>query len=324
MYSIDIETDKLFVRVLTRGATLAAVRLKPDPRNLVLGFADPLDHMNIPVYAGSVVGPVANRVSGGQVVINGVHYQMERNENGKTALHSGAAGLHAHDWSVVERSSSQVTLSTSLKDGEGGLPGNRRFQIFYQVIESALYVEISAATDHLTPINLAMHPYWALDSNDTIAFHDLQVEASDYTPTDGNNIPTGDVQKVDGTIFDFRSERKVPLDPQIDINFCLSPATRKEPKHACSLTGSDGTQVTLATNAPGLQVYNGAHLPELAGVLSDGRDLKPYGGLALEPQFWPDAPNKPSFPQILLGPHQKFRQINIYSLSRRIIDNLSP
>lgn len=313
---ISLSSKDLNVGILRHGATLASVRFPKSERNMVLGFAQPPDHQLASTYAGAIVGPVANRVSGGTVIIDGTNYQMEQNEKGITALHSGADGLHAKIWSVQAQTQSMVTLTTTLDDMACGLPGTRKFTASYEVSAATLRLEITATTDHPTPINIAAHPYWSLDGHSQINHHELSIAATHYTPVDAQNIPTGDVTAVTGTLFDFTSPKRVPLDPALDVNFCLSDAERLAPMPAARLTGTDGTQLDIATTAPGLQIYNGAHLPDIPGARDDGFDLRRFGGLAIEPQFWPDAPNSASFPQITLEPGRTWRQITTYTLSK--------
>lgn len=318
MNPIELATDDLRVRILPRGAALVGVYLRAHPRNLVLGFADDADHLNIPVFAGALVGPVANRVSQGRVTLAGETYQMECNEGGVTALHSGALGLHSHLWNTASQTMSDVTLTTMLMDGEDGLPGERKITATYAVSGTSLKLTINAETTKPTPMNIAAHPYWCLDDHTDISAHCLQVHADVITPTDARNIPTGETAPIAGTLFDCQTPRAVPLDPALDINYCLAQAPRPKPQPAATLIGAEGIQLDIATTAPGLQVYNGAHLPALAGVLQHCKDLRPFGAIALEPQFWPDAPNNPAFPQITLMPGETWQQITTYRLTPAI------
>lgn len=316
MTPIDLSTEDLRVRILPRGAALVGVYLAPYPRNLVLGFADTSAHLSIPVYAGALVGPIANRVSHGRVPLADETFQMECNEGGKTTLHSGAAGLHAHMWNVNRQTKTETTLTTTLHDGVGGLPGDRTINATYAVSANTLRLTITATTTKPTPMNIAAHPYWNLDDHRDLSAHRLQVHALETTQTDAQNLPTGVTAATVGTLFDFETPEAVPLDPALDINYCLAHAPRPQPQPAATLIGADGIQLDIATTAPGLQVYNGAHLPSLAGVLEHGKDLRPYGAIALEPQFWPDAPNIPTFPQITLMPGETWQHITTYRLSR--------
>lgn len=258
------------------------------------------------VYPGAIVGPVANRVAGGRAPVGGVIHQMPCNENGITALHSGPNGLDQRDWQVLEQSDSDVRLGLGLGDGDGGLPGNREITVRYALEDDTLVLTITAQTDAPTPINIAHHPYWRLGE---ASAHRLEVKSARYLPVNADNIPTGDVASVAGTPFDHRNPRA--LDAGVDHNFCLADAPRDTPAHMATLTGTDGLELHIASTEPGLQVYSGAHLPTLPGT-----DVKPFAGIALEPQGWPDAINQPGFPGILHDAAHPYRQITRYLITQ--------
>ncbi len=312
---IPLRSDALRVDVIPFGASLVSVRLKGVPRNLVLGFADPQDHKRIQICAGGLAGPVANRIQGGVAPIDGQDWQMPQNENGQTALHSGPEGTHRLHWNVGEQTDQSVTLGIMLPHGHCGLPGNRELRATYNVDGNTLRLEIEATTDAPTLMNLASHPYWNLDGTADVSGHQLQVAAPHYLPTDDLNLPTGARVPLEGSPFDFTSPGPVPLDPALDVNFCLAEDMRTGPAFAAELRGSDGTTLTVATTAPGLQVYNGTHLPADAASLQDGPRLAPFAGIALEPQHWPNAPHHPDFPQITLRPNETYRQISTFTFS---------
>lgn len=309
-----IASDLLSADILPKGATLAALWFAGTDRSLVLSFADPADHFGIPACAGSIVGPVANRIEQGQITLNGVTHQMPCNENGVTSLHSGDKGLHMRDWTMQSHGRDHVTLEIALLDGEYGLPGLRHITVRYALCGDTLTLDISATTDKTTAMNPAHHPYWTLDGRADVSGHSLQISADHYLPTDARNLPTGERRPTKNSGFDFNTAHPVPLSGNLDVNFCLTPAI-KQP--AARLTGADGIMLEIETDAPGLQVYAGAHLPEMKGILAGGDDLAPFAGLALEPQFWPNAPHHPDFAQITLHPAQTWRQTTRYRLTRQ-------
>lgn len=312
--AITLSSRELHAKILPRGATLAALRFGQDTPNLVLGFADPADHARVPVYAGAIVGPVANRIAWGQLTIDGEVYQMPRNENGETCLHSGPFGLHALDWQVVHQAAAEVTLAIHLQDGDHGLPGNRHISVNYRLEGNTLIIDITAQTDRATPMNIAAHPYWNLDSTARLAGHQLQVAADHYLPVDDRNLPTGDIAETAGSSFDFRRGSPVPVNRPLDVNFCLDISSDPRQPPNATLIGKSGFRLDITTTAPGLQVYNGAFLPDMPGALEEGHDLAPFAGIALEPQFWPDAPHQPQFPQITLTPGEVWKQVTSYRL----------
>ena len=314
--SIDIRSEALRIRILAQGAALVGVRFADTTRNLVLGFADPADHLNVPIYAGSLVGPVANRVRDGRVPLDGQDWHMPCNEAGRTALHSGPDGLHVQSWRVTERATDSVTLTCTLPAGLGGLPGTRQFVAQYHVAGSCLTLTIRAHTDQATPINVAAHPYWNLDGKVDVSGHHLEVYAPEYLPTDAHSLPTGEVAAVMHSQFDFRTAKPVPVSQPLDVNFCLADHMRDTPQPAAKLTGADGTTLRIATTSPGLQVYNGAFLPTHGPETADAPAIAPYSAIAMEPQHWPDAPHHQHFPQITLLPKAIYRQVTTYTLSQ--------
>ncbi|MGJ8616205.1 MAG: aldose epimerase family protein [Sulfitobacter sp.] len=312
--AITIHSDTLSATILPRGAALAAVRFIGQKRNLVIGFADTANHLNIPICAGSLVGPIANRVRDGQVVLDGQAYQMPINENAN-CLHSGPEGLHTLLWQIDAQSTNSVTLCCELADGANGLPGKRRITAQYALNANTMTLTITATTDQSTLMNIASHPYWNLDGAADVSGHRITVNAARYLPTDVQGLPTGQEQNVQGTAFDFTTPQPVPLIPELDANFCLASFPFDTPHPAATLWGGDGTRLDIATTAPGLQVYNGSSLPDLPVEMADCPPLKPYSGIALEPQHWPDAPHHDHFPQITLNPNETYTQTTEFTLT---------
>ena len=300
------------VSVLPLGAALVGVRLGSSTRNLVLEYATPEARGARPTSAGALVGPVANRIRNGHVLIDVKTYQMPLNEGGRTCLHSGPDGLHAQHWQVVEQRADSVTLTCTLPDGANGLPGTRSFTATYSVRDTSLSVHITATTDHTTPINIASHPYWNLDGAPDITGHILQVAAQSYLPTDALNLPTGEIAPLAGSAFDFTAPRALTRDPALDLNFCLARAPRATPQPAATLRGADGTTLEIATTAPGLQVYAGSNLTQADTPLPGNPLLGPFAGVALEPQLWPDALSHRSFPAVLLPPDEIWEQTTLH------------
>ena len=183
---------------------------------------------------------------------------------------------------------------------------------FYALDGQTITVVFEARTDQPTPMNIAWHPYWTLGHQGDVTGLTLQMAADQYLPTDLLGLPTGALQDVAGTDFDFRAGQPIPRSDALDVNFCLASHTRPDPAFAARLTAPDGTALEIETTAPGMQVYAGAGLPRLAYALTEGGDLGPYRGVAMEPQFWPDAPHQPGFPQIILQPGEVWRQETRY------------
>jgi len=308
--AVDLAAGGLHATVLTLGASLHDLRLDGADWPLTLGATDLAAYDGSLRYAGAVVGPVANRIAGARMMIGGRVCATDPNEAGRTTLHGGASGTHAQVWRIAALGADRVTLVLRLADGLGGFPGNRTLVAAYRLTPPArLTLCLCAVTDAATPVNLAFHGYWNLDGQGSIAGHSLRIAADHYTPVNADKIPTGAIAPVAGTRFDWREPRGLAGAAPIDHNFCLGaalPGCGLRP--AAELRGASGVWMRVATTAPGLQVYDGAHLSLPA---PGGLDQRGYGagaGLALEPQHWPDAPNQPGFPPILLLPGAVYRQ----------------
>lgn len=312
---IRIGSDQLEVQVSPHGGALVGVRFTGQARNLVLGFADPAQR-HIHPFAGPLVGPIANRIAHGKVVIDGQSHQMERNEHARHTLHSGDAGLHNRLWEVQDYDTHHVTLTCALADGACGLPGNRHITARYSVVQNDLTLDLGATSDAATVMNIAPHAYWNLDGCADVSAHQLRLNAQHYLPVDAEMIPTGAQAPVSETQFDFTQMRPVPLEPWLDVNFCLSTPPHGPLREAAQLRGSDGSTLTLSTTTPGLQVYNGALLPNTPVAMDDCPPIAPYSAIALEPQGWPDAPNHAHFPSITLGPDAPYMQRSVFHLSQ--------
>ena len=305
--AITLRRGNLTARVLTWGAVLQGLWLEGVAYSLTLGSDQLADYEGAMRHHGAIIGPVANRISGAAAEIGGRSCRFDANQDGRICLHSGWAGTHRQVWEVAAADQASVTLAIDLADGVGGFPGNRRITARYALSNDALLLTIQAQTDALTPLNVAHHGYWNLDGSPTWAGHRLRVAADHYLPVTTDFTPDGTVAEISGAM-DFRQDRTIaPGDPSLDHNFCLSRA-RGTLRDVLWLTGRGGLTLTLATTEPGVQVY-------------DGRDaIRPlrgrYEGLALEPQFWPDALSHPDFPSILLAPRQAWQQQTRWRFSR--------
>lgn len=303
------------VELLGFGARVAALRLQlaGGPRNVVLGYPAPADYLADRFYMGGIVGRCCNRIGGARFELDGVDYALTANE-GSNQLHGGRRGFDRRAWEVVAAGESRLVLGLRSADGDQGYPGNLTARAAYDWSEDrTLTVVLSAVTDRPTHVNLTSHVYWNLDGpGATVLGHSLAVGGGRYTPTDEALIPTGDIASVAGTDLDLRAPRRVGAlvaspDPRVrrnrgaDFNYVLDAGETP----AAELWSSRGDlKLTLTTSNPGLQVYTGQHL---------AAPFVPYGGLCLEPQRFPDSPNRPSFPSTLLAPGEEYRETIRYA-----------
>lgn len=306
------------IAVLTQGAILQDVRLDGVAYGLTIG-TDTLDPYLAPMRsAGSLIGPVVNRISGGRATIDGETYEFERNQDGKHTRHCGEAGTQNKLWEIAEATDTSVTLELALPDGEGGFPGNRAVAARFSLPEpGVLELRVAVTTDRTTIVNFANHSYWNLDGTDTYAGHRLQVAADRRCLTDDRALVTGEVVPVDGSFFDFREPRELTpgQDPLIDTNMCVADS-RRPLTEVLTLTGTSGVTMSVSTTEPGVQLYDGSGFTNGDAPGHDGRDNRPYCGFAIEPQGWPDAPNHSHFPQITLPEGRSYEQVTRYRFAR--------
>jgi aldose 1-epimerase len=314
----------LVVRIINFGAVIRDVRLAGIDRSLVLGF-DRLEHYlrDSPNF-GAVVGRCANRIAGGRFTLDGRTVELSLNENGRTHLHGGFRGFGVRVWRLVESDRRSVTLEISSPHGEEGYPGNVEVRCRYSVSPPAtLAFDIEAITDAPTLVNLAQHSYFNLSTDADIFAHRVLIHADAYTPVDGDRIPTGAVDPVADTAYDFRKIRPIrrrnggePVD--YDVNYAVSTARTAAPRPVARLESPSGDiALDIVSTEPGLQFYDGCMMKPIPVPGLDGRRYGVHAGCCFEPQYYPDSPNHPGFPSAVLRPGVTYRQATRYMFSRR-------
>lgn len=294
---VVLEAGDLKVAILTLGAALHDVRLADIDYNLTRGTDNVLGYANEWRYHGTIIGPIANRISTAQVKIDGMMHELERNQDGRVHLHSGKAATHFQVWTVVEKRAESVTLEVILGDGQCGLPGKRTIRATYTLCAPAtLTLTLTGESDADTIMNLAQHGYWNMDGTDNWTGHRLHIAADHYLPTDADTCPTGEIAEVTGTRMDLREGPRISSGKHIfDHNFCTA-MTKQDLRDVVTLTGTSGVSMTMATTETGIQIYDGRTAPSN------------YNALAIEAQGWPDAPNHRGFPSIRLKAGETYTQ----------------
>ena len=301
------------------GAIIQDLRLAGHDAPLVLGFEHFEDYPAHSPYMGAIAGRYANRIAGGRFTIDGQHYQGDTNFLGKHLLHGGSRGFGKLTWDVALHGADFVTLTLHSPNGDMGFPGAIDVTCTYRLkIPGTLSIELTATTDEPTLCNLAHHSYFNLEDGGSsdVLDHRLMLAAAAYLPVDDELIPTGVVQPVEGTAFDFRQARPIRHRTNgeqtlYDHNFCLA-AHRGGLKQAVWAQGqSSGVEMEVWTTEPGVQFYAG-HKVALEQEGLGGRRYKACAGFCLEPQVWPDSPNRPYFPQAVLWPGEIYRQTTEY------------
>ncbi|WP_375279937.1 aldose epimerase family protein [Pseudooctadecabacter sp.] len=302
VHAVTLSGHGLSATVLTLGAIVQDVRLDGIDRSLTVGSDRLADYEGDLCYHGAIVGPVANRISGGTATINGFEHQLERNFVGKHTLHSGERGLHTRVWSVEDQTDNSLTLALSVPNGDFGLPGNRTFTGKFSITQGpALTLSITSTTDENTFVNATNHSYWCLGDTGTMAGHTLRIDAETYLPTTDEALPTGEVAEVAGTGFDFRTTTPLTLGMTPYDNTFVAARARRALTPVLTLA-TDAIEMTVATTEPGVHIYD---------------DRPNYGAIAVECQGWPDAPAHPHFPSILLTPDAPVTQTTRWTFARR-------
>lgn len=304
-----IAAHGLTARVMNWGAVLQDLRLAGINHPLVLGYPEFAAYPAHSPNFGAIVGRVANRIRNAQAPIDGEVYKLDCNCLGRHILHGGSDGCGVQVWQTLDAGDDFVRLGLQLPDGHMGFPGTLDIEAVYRVFPGpALAVEITAKTDKPTLCNLAHHSYFNLNGGGDGRDQHLQIAADAFLPVDGDLVPTGEVRQVAGTEFDFQQARTIQRgDTRYDHNFCL--AEMRGPMRPVATLSGKAVSMVIETTEPGLQLYDGATIPGFGG-------FGPYGGIALEPQAWPDAPNQAWAGQVALAPGQIYQQTTLFRFAR--------
>ena len=323
-------------RIITWGAALQQLMV-PDRHealdDVTLGYPTIDGYLAKSEYFGATVGRVANRIAAGRFTLDGQTYQTPVND-GPNALHGGTKGFDKVLWKVVEVKSGP-TASVSLRyvspHMDQGYPGTLTVTATYTLDESnTLGVEYRATTDRPTVVNLSNHAYWNLAGEGSprgAMGHLLTIPADHYSPTDATAIPTGEFRPVAGTPFDFRRPTAVgarvrdAADQQIlfgrgyDHNWVIARDIAREPRLLARVEDPESGRVMhVLSNQPGLQFYSGNFL-DATVVGKSGRLYREGDALVLEPQMFPDTPNRPEFGSVRLNPGQTYRNVILFRFS---------
>jgi len=303
-------------RILTYGAVLRDLLIPTHsgPQRVTLGLNSIDDYVAHSPSFGAVPGRYANRIANGEFSIDGVFYQLDRKPGEKHTLHGGPKGFGKKIWKLGEHTESSVTLTLESPDGDAGFPGAMSVKCVYRFVEpSTLRVELSAACDKPTIVNLTHHGYFNLDGSSDILDHELTLACDFYTPADVDLIPTGEIRAVADSPYDFRKARTIrnASDTTYDTNF-VAKLPRGEDGLAWIATlrsPRNGLTLELHSTEPGVQVYDSAKLNcPVPGL--DGARYGAHAGLCLEPQAFPDSPNRRHFTDTVLRPEDEYQHVS--------------
>jgi aldose 1-epimerase len=324
----------MVVKISSRGGTITEI-LVPDRDgnfgNVVLGVTG-FEAWEKLIGFNAITGRFANRIGDGGFKLDGTFYPLPGNPNTKVTLHGGYPSFSAKIFEVYAGKAADraaATFRLVSPDGDNGFPGEVTLDAVYSLgNDDTLRIEYIAETTKPTVINLTNHAYFTLGTHQSGPIYDqiLQVNASNWTPTDGNQVPTGEIRDVTGSPFDFRRPRPMretiySTDPQIllarglDHNFVLDGYDKGNLHVAVRLADpASGRQLEVRTTEPGVQLFstNGTGGTIDAG---NGLTIRQSDALAIETQHFPDSPNKPHFPSTVLRPGETFRSVTEFAFS---------
>ena len=310
-------------KILTYGAVVRdlVVPASNGLQRVVLGLNTLDDYLNHSPSFGAVPGRFANRIANGRFVLDGVTYQLDRKPGQKHTLHGGPNGFGHRIWKLGAYDTSSVELILESPDGDAGFPGALTATCVYRLVEPAtLRVELSAVSDRPTIVNLTQHSYFNLDGSPDILDHELTLFADFYTPADDELIPTGEIRAVAGTPYDFRTPRTVrnsTLTPY-DTNFvaALQPEELGGLAQIAALRSpKNGLTMSLFSTEPGVQFYSAAPLDVPVPGLGEAH-YRAHAGLALEPQVFPDSPNRRHFTDCVLRPDEEYQHVSEFRFAQ--------
>jgi aldose 1-epimerase len=316
--------------VMDLGATVLTLEV-PDREgrlaDVVLGFDTAAPYLEHSPYFGAVVGRYANRIANGRFTLDGTSHQLSQND-GANSLHGGLSGFDKRIWASEKTETGEgngVKFTLVSGDGDGGFPGKITASATYVWTEdNRVVIDYDAVCDKPTPFSMTQHSYWNLGgvaNVQSIVGHELWIDADYYLPVGKTLIPTGEIEDVSGTPFDFRTPKLLRRDIDFaddqlrhgdgyDHNMVLNgagfrlAAKLKDPQ--------SGRWMEVSTSEPGLQLYSGNFL-EGKNAGKGGNHYPRRSGVALETQAFPDAPNQPRFPDATLRPGQRFKSRTVFA-----------
>jgi aldose 1-epimerase len=307
------------------------------PREVLLRGADPAAHVRNTAYLGATVGRWANRIAHGRITDPqdpSRQWTLARATGHVHQLHGGPGGASQRRWRIVQADAHGATLALDSADGDQGFPGalqmtcTLRLEVGGRIVQT-LSATLAADAPAASPVCLTHHGYFNLDGVPAegpptdVRDHRLRVAAAQWLPVDDTLIPLGALAPVDGSGFDLSAARLLreahaggdldhaflvapaagsPIDTAGPHSTAAAPVTTNATANTVTaptvaeLGSADGRlRLTLGSTQPALQVYTGRWLDQEHGA--DGRPLPAHAGIALEPQWLPDSPNHPEWPQ---------------------------
>ena len=323
-----LKNGNLQVAITNYGAKIVSL-MAPDKQgqlaDVELGYDNIDQYVNTKErYYGGIVGRYGNRIAKGKFKVDGKEYTLVTN-NGVNHLHGGKKGFNDVVWDAEQPNDHTLKLHYLSKDGEEGYPGNLDITLTYEVTDSnEVKIDYSATTDKATVVNLTNHSFFNLHGagNGDINDHIMYINADKYTPVDSTLIPKGKLEPVKGTPMDFTTPTKIgervdadfeqlKFGKGYDHNYVLNKKGKELSLAATVQEPQSGRFLEVWTTEPGVQFYGGNFLDGT----DKGKEGKTYvhrGAFCLETQHFPDSPNQPSFPSVVLKPGETYTSTCVY------------
>ena len=322
-------TKGLKVQITTYGGIVTSLQVPDRDGNfddIVLGCDTLDDYLKGHPNFGAIIGRYANRIAKAKFTLKGVEYKLAAN-NGPNHLHGGIKGFDKAVWNAEQTHADDDNVSLILtylsKDGEEGYPGNLSSTVIYTLTnDNELKISYEAETDKTTILNLTNHSYFNLAGHNSgdILTHELMLNAEHFTPVDDELIPTGEIELVKGTPMDFTmpytiGSRIAQVGIGYDHNYALISGEQELRLAARVYEPKSGRVMEIYTTQPGVQFYTGNFLSGFKG--KTGAVYDKHAGFCLETQHFPDSPNNPQFPSVVLEPRQKYKHLTVHKFSVR-------
>jgi len=319
------------VKLTNIGATITSIRTADKNGKfgeIVLGFDDPKQYLD-PTYLadsfffGATVGRFANRIAEGKFTLDGKTYELEVN-NGPNHLHGGTGSFNTKFWTSEEFESDTrvgVKMSYVSPNMENGYPGQLTVIVVFTLTnDNKLQINYQAKTDKPTILNLTNHSYFNLKGEGDVFDTKILMHASSYTPKDETNIPDGEIETVKGTPLDFTLEHSIGervhmYEDGYDHNLVIDGNAGELRIAAEAYEPTSGRTLAFYTTEPGFQFYTAYYLN---GRYSRGPlKFNQFTGFCFEAQHYPDSPNKPQFPTVVLRPGETYTQTTVYQFGTK-------
>lgn len=318
------------VAITNYGGAIVAIMI-PDKNgnraNVIQGHDNIQDVVNSPEpYLSTLIGRYGNRICKGHFMLHGKEYKLPIN-NGPNCLHGGLKGFNAKVWDALQMNNHTLVLKYISPYGEEGFSGEMKTTVVYSFSDdNELAIEYMATTNKKTIVNLTSHGFFSLagiaNPTPTIENLECQINADFFIPIDDTSIPTGEILKVEGTPFDFRTTKIIGQDIDADNEqikngagydhcFVLNKKEEGELSFAAKIKEPvSGRTMEVYTTEPGVQVYTDNWADGYKG--QNGATFPRRSAICFEAQHFPDSPNHSYFPSVVLNPGEQYTQKTIY------------